>query len=369
MGERALSHEPATERDRQIMSQVTFDAMRSGALGFSTSRSINHRASDGNPTPSLTATEAELTTIAQAVGRSGAGVLQMISDFSDPDQEMAMLGRVIKAGGRPASISLMQVHEAPDRWRDVLSWIGELNRDGQEVRGQVSNRLIGALLAFESSLNPFAQRPTHMAIASLPFEERISELRKPDVRRRILSEESVGTDRQGTSLVSQFEMMYPLGESPDYEPVPDQFVGAIAKARGVTPEEVTYDLMLENDGRAMLAIPATNYAGGSLDVCAEMMRNEFTVPGLGDGGAHVGFLCDASLPTHLLSYWTRDRTRGDRLALPEVVRSLAHDTARTVGMYDRGVIAPGLPGGVSGERLLPKYAFTAASMPLAPRPK
>lgn len=335
MGERAFTHEPATEVDRQRMARIVAGAIGAGALGFSTSRSLNHRGSDGRLTPSWRAAEAELSEIAHAVGVCGTGVLQVISDFEDPEAEMAMLGRVCRAGGRPMSISLLQKHRAPDLWRSILKWIGELNAEGLEVRAQVSDRIVGGLRGLDLSNNPLARSAAYQTIADLPLAERAVRLARPSLRDRVLAELRPFAGEMA------FDCMYPLGNPPDYEPAPDRFIGPMAKALGVDPLGLLYDLLIADEGRAIVAQPSSNYAEGSLDVCGEMIRHVDTVLGLSDGGAHVGILCDSSQPTHLLTHWVRDRDR-DRLPLATAIRALSRDTARAVGLYDRGEIALGM---------------------------
>ena len=334
MGERAFNREPATEADNAMMAQIVGEAIRAGALGFSTSRSLNHKGSDGRVTPSWRAAEAELSTIARAVGECGTGVLQVISDLEDPAAEMAMLGRVCRASGRPMSISLLQRHRAPGVWRDVLRWVEELNAEGMTVRAQVGDRPIGALMGLALSLNPLAASPAYQAVAHLPLEARAKALAEPSLRARIIAE----IEASAPSL--DFDHLYPLGNPPSYEPPSDRFIGAMARARGVRPLELLYDLLLEDAGAAIIAHPSANYAEGDLDSCGELLRHPYTLIGLGDGGAHLGILCDASQPTHLLHYWTRDRARG-RIPLAKAVSALTRETAAAVGLGDRGQIAVG----------------------------
>lgn len=335
MGERAFECAPASDADNAAMARIVGDAIRAGALGFSTSRSLNHKGSDGRVTPSLCAAEAELTAIARAVGNCGTGVLQAISDFDDPEGEMAMLGRVCHAGGRPMSISLLQRHRTPDMWHDILSWIDRLNAEGMTVRAQVAGRLIGVLIGLDLSHNPLASSKAYQEVAHFSLEARAKALAQPNLRARILSE--IRSDQ----FVLRAENMYPLGNPPDYEPSADRFIGPMARKRGVAPHELLYDLLLEHDGQAILALPSSNYAEGSLDVCGQMMRHPHTVMGLADGGAHLGLLCDSSQSSHLLSYWCRDRKR-DRISIERAVASLSRETAEAVGLGDRGQIVPGM---------------------------
>lgn len=341
MGKRAVAREEATAEDRAHMARLASEAMKAGALGFATSRTINHRASDGNLVYTLTAAEDELVAIGRALGEAGSGVLQVVSDFDDLDRDLPMLRRLVERSGRPLSVSLMQLHSAPDRYRRILDWIEECNAAGLEVRGQVSGRPVGMMLGFELSYHPFCFTPTWKRLAGLPLDERMAALRRPEIRQALTTETPDPADFPGADFIRMFQLMYPLGDPVDYEPSPGTDVASRAAKAGVTPAEHAYDLMLEQDGRAVLMLPSVNFAGETLDAAEEMLRHPNTVYGLGDGGAHLGFLCDASLPTYMLQHWTRDRTRGARLPLAEVVRGLSAAPAAAAGLNDRGVIAPG----------------------------
>ena len=346
MGERAAAREDATAEDRALMAQLAEQAIRAGALGFGTSRTINHRASDGSLIPTLTAAEDELTAIAEALGRQGAGVLQAVSDFDDVDAELAMFRRVMERSGRPLSLSVMQWHQAPEKWRTIMEWARQCTADGLTVRGQVNGRPVGMMLGFQLSYHPFVYTPTFKALAHLAPAERLQALRNPDVRAKIVGETPEPSDFLGETLIRQWQLMYPLGEDPNYEPAADSTVAVQAERAGVTPAEFAYDAMLEQDGQAVLMLPSVNYAYGSLDAAREMISHENAVYGLGDGGAHLGFLCDASLPTFMLQYWGRDR-KSERLPVERIVRGLAHDTAQTIGLGDRGLLRTGYKADVN----------------------
>ncbi len=341
MGERAVTREAASAEDRACMAQLAAQAIDARALGFATSRTINHRASDGTPIFTLDAAEEELVAIGQALRDSGRGVLQLVSDFTDIDAELAMLRRVAEQTGRPLSLTVMQWHNAPDKWRTVLDWIEDCQQDGLQIKAQVSGRPVGILMGFEASFNPFSYTPTFKSLLALAPAERRAALRDPAVRAQIIEETPEPSDFPGEMLLRSWDLMYPLGEQPDYEPDATQRVSAIAARRGISPAACAYDLMLEQDGQAVLMLPVVNFADGTLNAALSMLRHPHSLYGLGDGGAHLGFLCDASLPTHLLTYWARDRCKGERLALPEVIRGLTHDTAAAVGLNDRGLLRPG----------------------------
>lgn len=340
MGQRAADREDATPADCAEMARLAAEAIDAGALGFGTSRTLNHRASDGSLIPTLTAGEAELAAIAGALGAKGSGVLQAVSDFADVDEELAMFRRVMEQSGRPLSLSVMQWHTAPEKWRAIVDWMDRCSADGLEVRAQVSGRPVGMMLGFDLSYHPFVFTPTFKTLAHLPRDQRLARLRDPQVRAQILSEQFDPNDFMGSGLLRLWDAMYPLGEKPDYEPAPGSHVAGRAAALGVDPAALAYDLMLEQDGQAVLMLPSVNYAYGSLDVAGEMLRHPRTVYGLGDGGAHLGFLCDASLPTFMLQYWARDRKAG-RIAVEEVVRGLTRDPAQAIGLADRGLVRPG----------------------------
>ncbi|MEM7327149.1 MAG: amidohydrolase family protein [Pseudomonadota bacterium] len=341
MGDRGANREDATEADIAAMSALAKSAVEAGALGFSTSRTLNHRTSDGQPTPTLTASEQELTGIAMALGEAGKGVLQFVSDFNDPEKEAAMLRRIVERSGRPLSVSLAQADVAPDGWKHLLAAIESAVTDGLNMRAQVGPRPVGLLLGLELTLNPFSGHPLYQSIANEPFEIRLATLRDPDFRARLLSDEPDADNPFVKSILRSFGKMFVLGDPPDYEPTADKTVAAIATARGSTPEAVALDLMLKDDGRGMLYLPFLNYAEGSLDPVKTMLESPASLPGLSDGGAHVGMICDGSFPTTLLTHWARDRSRGEKLPLEFLIKRQSHDTATWVGLNDRGLLKPG----------------------------
>jgi N-acyl-D-aspartate/D-glutamate deacylase len=341
MGQRGADRAPANADDIALMARLAEQAMDAGALGFSTSRTINHRASDGSAVPTLTAAEDELTGIALGLKAAGKGVLQLVSDFEDMPAELPMLRRMVEASGRPLSIAVMQWHHAPERWQTLLAWVAESNRMGLRIAAQVPGRPIGLLLGFELSMNPFMFCRSYKALADKPVAERLAALADRALRAQIIAEASEPTDFPAAPLLRSFDTMFEMGDPPNYEPAPDAMIGARARAAGLSPQELAYDAMLARGGRALLILPVSNYVERNLDVTLKMVQDRHTVLGLSDGGAHLGFLCDASLPTFMLTHWVRDRTHGDRLSLGGAVRALTSDTARVVGLLDRGRIAPG----------------------------
>ena len=341
MGDRGVNREEATDDDISKMAKLAHDAVMAGALGFSTSRTLNHRSADGNPTPTLTASERELLGIAMGLRKAGRGTLQFVSDFDDMHEEMAMLRRLVEKSGRPLSVSIAQADSKPTLWRHLTDWLEQGVADGLPMRGQVGSRPVGVLLGLELTLNPLSGHPSFAKIADLPLNKKVAALRNPTLRAQLLTEEAGSKNPFVRALLANFGKIFVLGDPPDYEPTEDKTVAAIAKNRGVSEVEVALDLMLENNGRGVLYFPFLNFADGNLDSTRTMLESNATLPGLSDGGAHVGMSCDGSFPTTLLTHWGRDRTRGDKLPLELLIKKQSCDTAHWVGLHDRGVLMPG----------------------------
>lgn len=335
MGQRGVDREPATEADATAMARLAAEGIRAGALGFSTSRTINHKTKAGEHIPTLDAEEAELAIIAMALP---GGWLQVISDFDEPEPEFAMLRRLVEKSGRPMAITILQRDAVPEEWRRITGWIAEANRSGLPMLGQVLTRPTGIILGFEISQNPFLGRPSYDAIADLPFAEKIAELHRPERRAKILAEdtEDYGLRRR----VRRWDRMFPMSDPPNYEPSPDDSIAACAARVGRDPAEFAYDLLLENNGKTLLYRPLSNYTYGNLDTVHDMLAHDATIVGLGDGGAHVGILSDASALSTMLTHWTRDRT-GERFSLPWAVKRITRDSAQAIGLHDRGLVATG----------------------------
>jgi N-acyl-D-aspartate/D-glutamate deacylase len=337
MGIRGADHtEAPTEGEIATMARLVQEAIAAGAIGFSTSRTINHKSRDGELTPSLTAGAAELIGIAQGIRAAGAGVIEMISDFDDLEPEFALLRTMAETAGRPMSITVLQNDVDPDKWRRLLGLIAEASAAGVPMKGQVAARPVGLLMGLESKFHPLIATPTYQSIAALPLAERVARLREPEVKRRITAEMATAN-----VPLARLERMFALGDPVDYEPEPSTSVAARAARAGVTPQEVVYDLMLEDDGRALLYTPVMNWADEHCDANREMLLSPHTVPGLGDAGAHCTLISDGSFPTYLLTFWGRDRTRGEGLPMPWLFKRQCADTAALVGLHDRGVLAPG----------------------------
>ena len=342
MGERGANLEPATDDDIAQMRSIAADAMRAGALGFSTSRTLNHKTVKGDPTPSLRATEAELHGIAMGLKDAGTGVIELISDWPDLNQEFGMVRRLVEASGRPLTLSLAQGHSSANGWRKILGLIEKSSDEGLPIKAQIAPRPIGILLGLQGTINPFITHAAFQEIKDKPLKDKVAALRDPAFRARILEESA---ERQKAHPLARgimaFERMFPLGDPPNYEPPKDTSIASMAERSNRTPSEIAYDLILENDGKAFLFSPFANYAEYNLDHCGEMIAHKDCVMGLGDGGAHVGIISDASYATYLLTHWGRDRATG-KFDLGFLVKRHTADTARAVGLLDRGIIAPGM---------------------------
>jgi N-acyl-D-aspartate/D-glutamate deacylase len=351
MGARGGQGAAATPDEITEMGRIAREAVDAGALGFTTSRTTNHKTSRGEPTPTLTAGEDELVGIAAALG--GRGVIGVVSDFADLDHEFAILRRMVEASGCPLSISVAaEDHRAP--WRDLRDRIAGAAADGLPVRGQVGARAIGVVLGLQATLHPFLVSRTFRELGARPVSELVTALQDPQVRSAVVAE-TAGRD---AGLLPDFDRMFELADPPDYEPPADRSVGAMARQVGADPAELALDLLLAGDGRSFLYYPLHNWVDGSLDDVHEMLGDPHLVPGLADGGAHVGTICDASNTTTLLSYWGRDRDVG--LPLEWLVARQCRATAETVGLVDRGVLHPGLRADLNvidhdGLRLHPPY--------------
>ena len=340
MGERGARRDPSTAEDNAKMAKLAGDAVRAGALGFSTSRTLNHRTSTGDFTPTLKAGEDELTAIAAAMHGEGRSVLQFVLDRSTLHEDLPMMLRVADKTKCPISFSVTQNDRAPQRWRQTLAEINAAAARGLSITAQIAARPVGLLLGLELSRNPFQTHPSYRAIAHLPLAERLKLLRQPQLRATILKESATATD-DPLFFRPDYDKMYLLGDPPDYEQAPENALGPQARKLGKQPEELAYDAMLSDEGRGMLYVPFLNYADGNLEATRAMLCDPRSVPGLSDGGAHCGIICDASFPTYLLTHWTRDRSRGEKLSIPFVVAAQSRKTALSVGLADRGLIAPG----------------------------
>jgi N-acyl-D-aspartate/D-glutamate deacylase len=345
MGERGGDHtEVPTPEEIVRMGELAAEGIRAGALGFSTSRTVNHKSKSGAYTPSLTAGADELLGIARAIGATGQGAFEVVADFDDLPGEFALLRALSEVSGRPTSVTVLQKPGRADEYRELLRLIGEAALDGVPMRGQVPTRPVGLVMSLEGRVHPFVASPTYHAHAGLAAAERAARLADPTVREQVVAECEA---RRESSPLAFFGAAFPLGDPPVYDPPPEAAIQAVATRTGRSVFAVALDALLADDGRGQLYLPVMNYADGNLDATREMLTDPNCVPGLGDAGAHCTLICDASMPTFLLSYWARDAAPDARLPVEYVVRRQTADTAAAVGLHDRGVLAPGLRADVN----------------------
>jgi N-acyl-D-aspartate/D-glutamate deacylase len=337
MGRRALTREPATPEDIAEMRRLACEAAEAGALGFSTSRNIMHMALDGTVTPSYAATADELAGIAQGLKDAGRGVLQISSDFRDPASDLAIMRRMMAASQRPLSYCLVQMHNEPAAWQGYMDAITAMADEGFRIKAQVSSRFLGVFLGLRLMRNPFMRTPGYHEIEDLPFAERLARLREPERRARILAEMPGDLSAMERTFIGACEGMYEFAG--DYEPATPTRIGERARVLGVDPVALAYDILTAGEGDAVLCAPLANYAEGNSAHIETMMRHPHTVPGNGDAGAHLGLIFDASMTTHLIARWS-SVGRGT-IPIERVVERLTRASAETVGLEDRGVVAPG----------------------------
>ena len=339
MGKRGADREPATAEDLARMYELTREAVAAGALGVSTTQLFTHRTRDGDQVPTFGVAEQELRVIASALKDAGGGIWQAsaIVDMASAaaSDDLEMFHRVVASGGASGTFTLGQAN-----WRQMLDQVAAMNAAGNEITAQVYPRRFGLYVNFDLTIHPYCLCPSFRAIAHLPMADKLARLRDPAFKAQLLAEEPVDIGQPFQRIGRNFDRMYPVEAVQDYEPSAAKSVAALAQARGVDPLALAYDLLLEDDGQAMFFLQYTNYEDRSLDFMPELLRDPHTVIGLADGGAHYGMISDATYPTFLLSYWTRDRA-GERLGLGEAISMLTATPAATARLGDRGRIAPG----------------------------
>ncbi len=357
MGERGVNNEKATAADIERMREVVRDGLRAGALGFSTSRTELHRTLEGEPVPGTFADRDEIFGIGDVLGELGTGVFQISVTHRDVPAEFAWMKELAQRTGRTVTFNLQQVDESPTLYKEGLRLLDQARSEGiHNVRGQFSGRPVGVLMGWETTVHPFTLHPEFGRIFKMPRHQRVAELRKPEVRQRFLDGQAIPDEIPSDALVpvaflqfllASFHKMYPLGERHDYEPAPERSLAAQAAATGRSELELAYDAMMENDGQGLLYFPLFGYAGGDFEAIRETMLHPQTGLSLADGGAHCGAICDAGIPTFMLTHWARDRSRGERLPLELVVKRQTWDTASQYGLLDRGRLVPGLKADVN----------------------
>ena len=347
MGQRGADREVATDEDIKKMAEISAEAIESGAIGFTTSRTIFHKTSKGDLVPSFDAAGNELIKIAEEIGKTGKGVLQLVSDFLGGYEEFKMLEEMVKVSGRPLSITLAQTDGTKYGYKDLLNWIETSANNGFPIRAQAAGRPIGLMLGLNLTLNPFSGHPSYIEISHLPFDERVKIMKTEEFKRKILNEKGSSDNGLVKSILRNMDNIYLLDKIPDYEPHREDSLGSKAKRSNKDLNDYIYDILLEDNGNALLYYPIGNYLDYSLEASLEMISSDHSLLGLGDGGAHCATICDASFTTHMLTFWGRDRTRGRKLDLPWIIKSYTQDNALAIGLKDRGVIAEGMKADIN----------------------
>ncbi|MBV8291224.1 MAG: amidohydrolase family protein [Mycobacterium sp.] len=341
MGQRGADREPATPEDLAKMRALAKQAMEVGALGFASSRLTIHKTESGSPIPSYEAAREEIEEIARGVVDGGGGLLQFVPDIPAGGYQPVLqtVFDVAEDVGLPVTFTLVVANAGDPTWPEAITMVEKANAAGGDITAQLLPRPIGLIIGLQLSANPFVLYPSYREIAHLPLSERVAEMRKPEVRARILADKP-GVGHPILYVAQAWDYIFPLGDTPDYEPDPSTSIGARARARGADPMEEAYNRLLDDDGRAMLLVATSNLENNSLDTVGELLHRDDVVLGLGDGGAHYGMICDASYSTYFLAHWARDRASG-RFTVPEAVRELTSVPARIAGLGDRGRIAVG----------------------------
>ena len=357
MGERAIRRESATADDIRRMRDLTVEALRAGAFGFTTSRTDSHKSPSGELVPSRYSESEELVGIGAALGMVGTGAFGMNSDFDDERAELDWTTKLAKDTGRPVWFLLTDRYRDPGRWKRLLAGVHAARQAGANVTAQIAGRPIGVIMGVGTALNPFTIRPSYRTIERLPIPEQLKRLRDPSFRARILAEKPTDSEVEKLSqfrqyVTSRWDKIFVMGDPPDYEPPPEQSVAALAQAQGRTPDEVAYDYMTSGEsgpagtGR-FLFFPVVNYTQPDHEPIRQMLTDSGTLLGLSDGGAHCASIIDAGVPTYMLMHWGRDRARGPRLPLELLVKRQTSETADFFGFGDRGRLAPGLRADVN----------------------
>jgi N-acyl-D-aspartate/D-glutamate deacylase len=343
MGDRGVDENSvATPDDIAAMAAELRAGLRAGALGFSTSRTLIHRGADGKLVPGTFANRDELFGIGRVLGEEGHGVFQMTSNHIDMPAETEWMLELARETKRPVLFNLQQIDQAPDLWKSLVARLDQAREQGVPLIGSIPGRPAGVLYGWRASSHPFHFHATWRETAALPIEQRIARLREPEVKARLLAETVAIPDERAAFMLRSFDKMYRIDPAaPDYEPAPADHAAAVAAARGVGPFEVVYDWLMAEAGSGLIYFPIFNYSYHDFSHLHRLLQHPSTMISLGDGGAHVGYITDAGLPTFMLTHWTRDRRRGPTLPLEDIVRRQTSHTASVYGLNDRGLLREG----------------------------
>ncbi len=346
MGNRAIKHEQATKEDMLLMRRLSAEAIKAGAFGFSTSRTISHKSCNGEYTPTLRAHENELKSIANGLKDADGGFMEIVSDWNEPspEEEFEVLRRIAKESGRPIVFTCNQRHDRTDYWKDLMSLAKEAKKENLSIRPVVAPRPIGVLLGLNGSQNPFSGTSTYKKIAHLSLTEKVNFMKKDSVRKNILSEDPIKDSQFPLINRISYKYMYDFGSPVNYAPNANESIEARALRNNQTPQELAYDILVKNNGKNFIYAPLVNFAFNNLDACEEMLCDKNAIMGLGDGGAHVGFILDAGFSTWLINYWCNSK---NRFTKEETIRRLTTDTAMAAGLNDRGKIKKGFKADIN----------------------
>jgi N-acyl-D-aspartate/D-glutamate deacylase len=358
MGERGRANEAANEDDMAKMAALVEEGLRAGAVGFSTSRTIGHRAMDGKPIPGTFAADDEILRIAEVMGKVGRGVFELIpagcigelaqlgGEMNSTEEELDLMDRVSRLSGRPVTFTTLQHHGDPASWRKVLTRSGELNAQGSQLYPQVASRPIGLVTSL-ATYHMFERRETFLKLAHLPFDQLVAEMSKPDVRAAILSDRDIASGESGMMANAHLifrgvaAMLFELEQPINYEPRPEQSFAAMAAASGQSDEEFMYDFLTSKGGTRFAIMLGSNFVEHNFDAIRDMLLDPTTVVGLSDAGAHVKLIFDGVAPTYQLTHWGRDRSQGEKLPIEFLIHKQTRRNADLYGLHDRGVIAVG----------------------------
>lgn len=357
--DRCQNQVDASKDEINQMSEIVEKAINAGALGFSTSRTILHRDIHGVYVPGTEASSEEMKELAFAVDRAGEGTLEIVSDWLDQEIEMSWMKEYVEKSD--CGLTVLQTNG--DSVKTIL-YCEEQFLKGKNVRPQFPGRNVGLMFGLESSLHPFIGHPSYKDISNLPLNERLSIMRDPAFKQKILNEspsfredlqkaakeqksnktkEEIKAEAEiGKKLISNYETQFILSDPPNYEPTREDSIAYLAEQRNQSEEEVIYDELIKDDGKSLIYACFTPYENHKLKFVETFYKLKSSVAGGSDGGAHCGLICDASMPTTNLSHWARDRSAGNKIPLELIIRKQTKDTAETYGLFDRGEIKTGM---------------------------
>jgi len=341
MGDKRSEQEDPTAEEIAQMRDLVAEALEAGALGFSTSRTSLHKTARGVLVAGTHAPREELFGIGEALALTGKGVFECASEHVTVPEEFQWYRELAEQVGRPVVFNLSQIDDDPQLYEQVLEMLDQAEADDVPVYAQCAGRSIGICMSLQATAHPFAAYPAWLEMLHDPWEEKKAKLLDPAFQEELLSQEPYPVWDFAEMVTKSWDKMFPLRDGTSYEPEASESVAAVAERTGRRPQEVALEWLLENDGNGMMYFPLFNYAEGSLQPLHRLHQHPRTRMGLSDGGAHCGAICDAGMPSFMISYWTRDRQRGPTLPLEYMVMRQTKQTAEFYGLRDRGVLKPG----------------------------